>query len=98
MTNSIIKSIRRKNKLYKKYHPTSNNEHKYKVYKNKLNHIIKIAKKKHYEEKLVKYKNETKLIWATLNEIMNRTTHKHNLLPKEFSGNNPEDIIKIPKK
>ena len=23
---------------------------------------------------------------------MNRTTHKHNLLPKEFSGNNPEDI------
>ena len=98
MTNSIIKSIRRKNKLYKKFlcHPTSNNEHKYKVYKNKLNHIIKIAKKKHYEEKLIKHKNETKLIWATLNEIMNRTTHKHNLLPKEFSGNNPEDIIKNP--
>ena len=51
--------IRRKNKLYKKFlcHPTSNNENKYKVYKNKLNHIIKITKKKHYEEKLVKYKN-----------------------------------------
>ena len=98
MTNSIIKSIRRKNKLYKKFlcHPTSNNEYKYKVYKNKLNHIIKITKKRHYEEKLVKYKNETKLIWATLNEIMNRTTHKHNLLPKEFSGNNPEDIIQNP--
>ena len=61
--------------------------------KNKLNHIIKITKKRHYEEKLVEYKNEIKLIWATLNEIMNRTTHKHNLLPKEFSGNNPEDII-----
>ena len=30
-----LKSIRRKNKLYKKFlcHPTSNNEHKYKVYK-----------------------------------------------------------------
>ena len=27
---------------------------------------------------------------------MNRTTHKHNLLPKEFSENNPEDIIKNP--
>ena len=37
-----------------------------------------------------------KLIWATLNEIMNKTTHKHNLLPKEFSENNPEDIIKNP--
>ena len=61
MTNSIIKSIRRKNKLYKKFlcHPTSNNKHKYKVYKNKLNHIIKITKKRHYKEKLVEYKNET---------------------------------------
>lgn len=27
---------------------------------------------------------------------MNRTTHKNNLLPKEFSGNNSEDIIKNP--
>ena len=59
-------------------------------------HIIKIAKKKHYDEKLIKYKNDTKLIWATLNEIVNKTTHKHNLLPKEFSENNPEDIIKNP--
>ena len=97
LSNSIIKSIRKK-RLYKKFlcHPTSKNERKYKVYKNKLNHIIKIAKTKHYEEKLLKYKNKTKLIWPTLNEIMNRTTHKHNLLPKEFSENNPEDIIKNP--
>ncbi len=52
MTKSIAKSVRKKNKLYKKFlcHPTTNNEHKYKQYKNKLNHIIKIAKKKHYEE------------------------------------------------
>ena len=36
----IIKSVRKKNKLYKKFlcHPTTNNEHKYKQYKNKLNH------------------------------------------------------------
>ena len=27
---------------------------------------------------------------------MNRTTHKHNLLPKEFSGNNPKDLKKNP--
>ena len=38
----------------------------------KINCIIKIAKKKYYEEQLVKYKNETKLLWSTLNEIMNK--------------------------
>ena len=37
ITRSIIKSVRKKNKLYKKFlcHPTTNNEHKYKQYKNK---------------------------------------------------------------
>ena len=43
MTNSVKK----KNLLNKKYlnRPTSKNENNYKQYKNKLNHVIKIAKK-----------------------------------------------------
>jgi uracil-DNA glycosylase len=58
MTNCIVKSVKKKNILYKKYlyHPTVKNENNYKQYKNKLNHVIKIAKKKYYEEQLVKYK------------------------------------------
>ena len=98
MTRSIIKSVRKKNKLYKKIlcHPTTNNEYKYKQYKNELNHIIRIAKKKHYEEQLIKYKNETKLLWTTLNEIMNKRMQKNKLLPKEFTGNNSEEISNNP--
>ena len=98
ITRSIIKSVRKKNKLYKKFlcHPTTNNEHKYKQYKNKLNHIIKIAKKKYYEEQLIKNKNETKLLWIPLNEIMNKRTRKNNLLPKKFAGNNSEEMITNP--
>ena len=48
MTEYISKAVRGKNKLYKKYlrSPNKTNESKYKIYKNKLNHIIKIAKKK----------------------------------------------------
>ena len=40
MTKCIAKSVKKKNTLYKKYlcHPTTNNEDKYKRYKNKLNH------------------------------------------------------------
>ena len=33
--------------------PNNKNEQTYKKYKNKLNHIIKIAKKTHYEEQLI---------------------------------------------
>ena len=46
-------------------------------------HIIKITKKKYYEEQLIEYKNETKLLWSTLNEIMNKRTRKNNLLLKK---------------
>jgi hypothetical protein len=97
MTKCIAKSVKKKNTLYKKYlcHPTTNNEDKYKRYKNKLNHIIKIAKKKYYEEQLINYKHNTKLLWKTLNEIMNR--HKNNnMLPREFNGNSPGEIISDP--
>jgi hypothetical protein len=97
MTKCIAKSVKKKNTLYKKYlcHPTTNNEDKYKRYKNKLNHIIKIAKKKYYEEKLINYKHNTKLLWKTLNKIMNR--HKNNnMLPREFNGKSPGEKISDP--
>ena len=52
-----------------------------------INHVIKIAKRNHYEEQLVKYKYDTKLLWKTLN-------HKHEKnrsIPKELTGNSPEE-------
>ena len=47
ITNCILKSVRKKNRLYKTYllNPTDKNKHIHKKYKNKLNHIVKIAKK-----------------------------------------------------
>jgi hypothetical protein len=53
----------------------------YKKYKNKLNHVIKVAEKKYYEEQLIKYKHDTKVLWKTLNEIMNRNKINR-MLPK----------------
>jgi hypothetical protein len=51
ITRCIAKSVKQKNKLYKKYlqYPKGKNEKIYKKYKNKLNHVIKVAKKKYYE-------------------------------------------------
>ena len=62
MTNYILRSVRKKNKLYETFltNPNGKNEQLYKNYKKKLNHIIKIAKKTYYEEQLIKYKQNTK--------------------------------------
>jgi hypothetical protein len=72
MTNSILKSVRNKNKLYKAFLMNRNS-------KNKLNHIIKRTKKTYYEDQLIKYKQNSRMMWKTLNELLNRTkkTHKN---------------------
>ena len=87
----------RKNKLSKTFlrNPSEKNKTEYKKYKNKLNHIIKMAKKIYYEEQLVKYKYDARMTWKTLNEIMNRNKVKKGL-PEEFVGNNPYELIKDP--
>ena len=57
--------------------------------------MIKVAKKKYYEEQLINYKHDTKVLWKTLNEIMNQ--NKTNMmLPKEFNGNSPGEKITDP--
>ncbi len=99
MTKCIAKSVQKKNKLYKKFLtcPVIKNEITYKTYKNKLNHVIKIAKKKYYEEQLIKYKHNTKCLWKTINEIMNKHRNSR-ILPKEFNRDSSDEIIDDPYK
>jgi hypothetical protein len=96
MTRALLKSIRRKNKLYQKFlrNSSSVNENLYKIYKNKLNHSLHIAKRLYYERKLEYVKSNTKNTWKILNEVINKnkTTRK---LPHEFKMNN--HIISNPK-
>lgn len=71
MSKGILNSIRRKNNMYKKllnnFDP--NFESNYKTYKNKLNHLIQIAKKNYYATKLDSEKNK-KGTWKVINEII----------------------------
>jgi hypothetical protein len=60
-----------------------------------LNHVIKAAKKKYYEEQLINYKYDTKMLWKTLNQIINKQ-EKNRSLPKEFTANNSEGKISDP--
>jgi hypothetical protein len=89
MTTGLLKSIKRKNKLYQKClrNPCSVNATQYKNYKNKLNHSIRIAKRLYYERKLEHVKSNTKNTWKILNEVINKKKPTRKL-PHEFKVNN----------
>ena len=42
------------------------------VFRNKLNHLLRIAKRDYYDKKLTEYKSNVKNTWRILNEIINR--------------------------
>jgi hypothetical protein len=99
MTMSICESVQTKNSLYKKFlkNPTERNEKNYKRFKNKLKHVIKIAKKLHYEELFIKYKNDTKMTWKTINTLLNKNV-KTKELPNKFIAKNSGESITKPSK
>ena len=62
-----------------------------KRYKNKLNHVLRIAKKKYYSEQFEDSKNDIKSTWKTINELLNKTKTRSKL-PTSFSVNNEEQV------
>jgi hypothetical protein len=54
-----------------------------------------VAKNKHYEEQLIKYKHDTKVQWKALNEIMN-PNKTNSMLTTEFIGRSLGEKITDP--
>ena len=74
ITNGIIKSIKVRNKLYKKFivSPTTINKSNYIKHRNKITHLIRMSRKKHYNDKFTNYKNNIKQTWRTINDILGK--------------------------
>ena len=94
-----MKSIDNKNRLYKKSvirSPSLSNERKYKTYKNKLNHLIRITKRKYYDTKFESAKNDLRTTWKLLNEVINKRKSK-SPLPSSFAseGKTITDLVEI---
>ena len=70
--------VNKKRRLYGKF--------KYKAYRNKLNHLIKIAKKQYYNEKLEAVKTNIKATWKLLKVLMNKSKPSLNY-PASFIHN-----------
>ena len=81
----------KKNVLYKRFlnNPTTQNEFLYKCYKNKLNHSLRVAKRRYYRNKIEEAKSNIKSTWRLLNEILNKKSPKQNL-PSVFKSGNQE--------
>ena len=74
ITPGIIRSIKRKNKLYKAKlkNPTLKNTQNFRHYRNKLNHLIRFTKKNYYKSKLDKAQGDMRATWRIINEILNK--------------------------
>ena len=93
ISKGLKKSSKRKEALYKKFlkNPTQQNEQAYKRYRNKLNHLIRIAKKRYYSEKFSQARNDTKSTWNTINDLLGRKK-SCNALPRTFLNNNNDEV------
>jgi len=76
ITTSILNSVRKKHKLYKKYLSTKSQTSKenYLKYKNKLTKIIRAAEKKYYSDKFCYVKDNIRDTWKLINKVLNETT------------------------
>ena len=78
LSHGLREAIKKKNKLFLKYRKTNSvqNETNYKIYRNKLNHILKISEKKHFQELLNSSKDNMKKTWQIMKNIVNKGKSK----------------------
>ena len=86
ITRGIIKSSKRKQKLYLKFlrSKTYKNEKRYKNYKNTFERIKQRSKKNHFASLLLKHQNDAKKVWQTMKEAIGKTKIKVNNFPRKI--------------
>jgi hypothetical protein len=95
VTRGLLKSMKTKNLLYSKMkneiNPGKRNEleTKYKQYRNKLNQLIRAAKKVYWENSFKSSENDMKATWQNLNKVLNRSKNTSKL-PEIFKHENTQ--------
>ena len=75
---NLFKCVRRKNRLYKKFirRPTEENKEKYRMYRNRLNCTLRLAKKNYFSNLLENENNNMRNTWKILNSILRPNSSK----------------------
>lgn len=90
ITPALVKSINKKNEMYKKCVKYPYDEQllaEYKTYKNKLIHLVQKAKKEYYSLKITQNKNNSQNLWQTVNKMCNKKQNQ-NSTDKIINENN----------
>ena len=97
ISSAILKSINRKDNLYKRYvcNRTDNNRSAYVNYKNKLTTLIRLSKRNYYHNKLNECKYSSKQTWNVLNNILGRSTKPTGSSYFNVDNNTISDPLKI---
>ena len=92
ITKGIMKSSKRKQKLYEKLlkRKTIKNEENYKNYKRLFESVKRRSKASYFKERLNKYKNDVKKTWDVIKEVIGNTKSMPQKLPKRLLVNNIE--------
>jgi hypothetical protein len=102
MTKGLLKSSKRKQRLYEKFlkKRTFKNEEKYKKFKNLYETVRSRSKKLHYSHLISKYEGNIKKTWDIMKEIIGKSKTKGNNLPKRLfvDGNETFEKYKIASK
>ena len=91
ITSGILKSIKQKNKLFKAYlkNPSDVSKTSYCKYRNKLNHVLRIAKKNYFSKKFYDVQNDAKGTWSIINSLLNKNNKsKYSILSSFKTGEN----------
>ena len=93
ITPAIKVSIQVKNRLFKKFVKTKSTYYhlKFKFYRNKINHLIRISKKQYYNNFFKKNATSSKQVWRGIKEIIN-VKSQASLIPTKIIDNDCEVI------
>ena len=96
VTKKILKMIKKKNKLYKKFCTSrlASDERKFKIFRNNLITTLRTSKQEYYKSILKMNKNNIKKTWQTINKLLGK---KKSTIPSSFNDNgqtytDPKDI------
>ena len=98
ISSGIRKSLKIKNNFYKKFIKTKSVYYhtKFKLYRNKLNHLTRISKINYYKNYFRHNKSHIKNIWKGIKQIISLKSSSYSIPSKILVGNNPiSDVSQI---
>ena len=105
ITKGILKAIQIKTKWLKRFMKNKNKikesmEYKnYKLYRDKINHLIRASKKNYYKSYFTEHQHNTKKTWTGINELIGKrkksTTTSISLIENKKNITNTKDVANI---